>query len=251
MKRYISFPCLTLLILLFSINTIFAQFYVGAYLGFKASGLKGTIKTSQGGQTQVGNVADAGSTGFNAGFTAGYQVIPADVTGGLYKLDIDLDVSWASFNYFENGWNSVNGSGRYSAAGLSGGKTNVFSFDVMPIHRFNFNNFILSPFAGLGFGVNLLLTSDISTSPPSVSGNLTGTSEMKMGLLVFYGTLFNVSSFIKPFIQFKHLIPFGSETQFTETLQISQGGGSQSYAAYISDVPGYFNLVAGVRFVLN
>jgi hypothetical protein len=240
---------LTLLsIMIFSI-TLNAQFYLGPYVGFKTSGLKGAMKISENGQVQVGNVADAGSTGFNAGITVGYQVIPADVTGGLYKLDIALDASWLSVSYLENGWNSISGSGNFTAIGLEGGKTNMFSFDLMPIHRFNFNNFILSPYVGLGFGVNLLLTSDITTGPPNFNtGTLAGTSEVKMGLLVFYGTVFNVSSVVKPFIQFKHVIPFGDETQLTDNWQSDQGGGSENLALSIADVPGYFNLAAGVRF---
>ncbi len=194
-------------------------------------------------------MADAGSTSFNAGLTIGYLVIPAEVTGGLYKLDIDVEASWSSFSYFENTWNSLNGSGTFTANGLSGGNTNMFSFDLMPIHRFNFNNFILSPFVGVGFGVNLLLTSDITTVPPLFNtGTLTGTSELKMGLLAFYGVVFNVSSLIKPFIQFKHMIPFGDETQFTESWEGAQGADTENLAISIADVPGYFNMIAGVRF---
>jgi hypothetical protein len=239
----------TIIILSFLIlgsNFLHAQFYIGAFGGFKASGLKGTIKLTSGGQTQIGSVADAGNTGFNTGITTGYQVIPYDVTGGLYKLDLNLDVSWSLFNYFEEGWNNVNGSGNFNAQGASGGSTNVFSFDVMPLHRFNFSDFVLSPFAGLGLSVNLLSTSDISVP----GATITGMSETKIGLLLFYGTLFNLSSIGKPYVQFKHLIPFGSETQFTESVQAAQGGGTQSQAYYISDVPGYFNITAGMRFNL-
>lgn len=235
-----------LFMIVFATSAADAQFYMGAFGGFKASGLKGTLKQVSAGQTQVGSVADAGAVGFNAGITTGYQVIPYDATGGLYKLDINLDASWSMFNYFEEGWNNINGAGNFSAQGASGGKTNVFSFDVMPIHRFNFSNFILSPFVGLGFSVNLLMTSDITVP----GATLSGVSETQMGLSIFYGTLFNLSGVVKPYIQFKHLIPFGSDTQFTESIQSTQGGGTQSLGYYISDVPGYFNIVAGVRFVL-
>jgi hypothetical protein len=231
------------IVLLFS-TFLQAQFYIGAFGGFKASGLKGTIRQASGGQTQIGAVADAGNVGFNAGIAAGYQVIPYAVSDGLYKLDINLDVSWSSFNYFEEGWDNINGAGNFSAQGAAGGNTNIFSFDVMPIHRLNFSNFVLSPFAGLGLSVNLLSTSDITVP----NATLTGTSETKIGLSLFYGTLFNVSRVVKPYIQFKHLIPFGSDTQFTESLQNTQGGGTQSQAYYISDVPGYFNITAGARF---
>lgn len=250
MKQVILICGLTISVLLFTSSNIFAQFYIGPYVGFKASGLKGAGKTSVNGQVSVSPVADAGSTGFTAGATAGYQVIPPDVTGGLYKLDLALDISWASFNYFENGYNSVNGSGSFSADGLSGGKTNTISIDIMPINRFNIKNFILSPYAGIGLGINLLLNGDISITQNNTSATLTGHSDTQLGLLVFYGTLFNVSEKFKPFIQFIHLIPFGSETQFTDNLQIAQGGGSTNYVYSISDVPGYFSIVAGVRFEL-
>lgn len=250
MKRIILIPCLVILSLLFSSNNLFAQFYIGPYVGFKASGLKGAGKVSVNGQVTVSPVADAGSTGFTAGVTTGYQVIPPNVTGGLYKLDLDLNVSWASFSYFENGYNSINGSGSFSADGLSGGTTNMIAIDIMPMHRFNFKNFILSPYAGLGFAINLLLNGDVSVSQNGVSGTFTGHSDTQVGLLVFYGTLFNVSNTIKPFIQFVHLVPFGSETQFTDNLSIAQGGGSENYVFSISDVPGYFSIVGGVRFAL-
>lgn len=241
MKKFL----LLLFLFLISVTMLQAQFYIGPHLGFKSSGLKGAIKTTSQGQVNVGNIADAGSTGFTAGLTVGYQVIPA----GLYTLDINLDASWTSFSYVEEAYNSLNGAGRFAANGLSGASSNVISIDVMPIHRFNFGSFILSPYAGLGFGLNLMLNSDLSQGPPSQArGSYTGTTEMKMGLVVFYGTLFNASRVIKPFIQFKHLIPFGSETEFTENFVSQQGGGSQSFIYAVSDVPGYFSIAAGVRF---
>lgn len=244
MKRLISI----LTILIISSVAVKAQFYVGPFVGFKASGLKGTDRIVQNGNSAPQGVADASSTGFSAGITAGYQVIPTKVTGGLYKLDLNLDVSWSSFSYFENGFNSLHGAGSFTGNGFSGGGTNMFSFDVMPMNRFNFNNFILSPFVGLGVGVNLLLNSDVvRQSRQAGNYTLSGTSEVKIGLLVFYGTVFNISSLIKPYIQFKHLIPFGSESQVFDGAQI-QGGGSVNYSEFISDVPGYFSLTAGVRF---
>ena len=248
MKRSFLIFGLSIVMSIFVFNETFAQFYIGPYVGFKSSGLNGATQLTSNGQIYQLGVADAGATGFNAGVAVGYQVIPAEVAGGLYKLDIDLDVSWASFSYMENAWNSVNGAGSFKADGLSGGTTNSISIDVMPIHRFNINNFILSPYAGLGVGVNLLLASDISVGPPSQSGTLTTVNNTKVGLLIFYGTVVNLTYNIKPFIQFKHLIPFGSQTPLTESFQSSQGGGTGSYAISINDVPSYFNLVAGVRF---
>ncbi|HKB84630.1 MAG TPA: hypothetical protein VKD08_00550 [Ignavibacteriaceae bacterium] len=241
---------LTLLfVIVISNSNINAQFFFGPFVGFKSSGLEGAVKITENAQPQILNTADAGSTAFTGGLIIGYQVIPADVTGGLYKLDIAVEGSWSSFNFFENAWDDLNGSGTFSVNGLTGGKTNMFSFDLLPIHRFNFDNFILSPFAGLGFGVNLLLTSDITTGPPQFNaGTLTGTSEMKMGLLVFYGTVFKVSSIIQPYIQIRHFIPFGDETKLTENWESAQGLGTESLTFSIADIPGYFNMTAGVRF---
>ncbi len=246
-------------IILISSTVIHAQFYIGPFVGFKASGLTGAWKGQQNGFFGGGNqIADASSTGLNAGFTAGYQVIPPDVAGGLYKLDLDLDVSWSSFSYYENAYNSMNGTGSFVGQGFTGGGTNVFSFDIMPINRFHFNNFILSPFVGIGFGINLLLNSDVTAGAGNIgfggTQTYSGSSDLKMGLLIFYGTLFNVSSVVKPFIQFKHLIPFGSETELTAGSLADNNfgfGGVQNNSQSIADVPGYFNMVAGVRFYLQ
>lgn len=252
MKKSLLILCLSSLIFIFSFNDILAQFYIGPYVGFKASGLKGTLKLSSSGNVSTGNVADAGSTGLSAGITVGYQVLPPDVLNGWYKLDINIDASYSSFSYLENGYNSSEGAGKFSAVGFSNGGTMVISIDIMPIHRLNIPSFkLLSPFLGLGLGLNIMSTSDISVGPPNPNGTLTGVGEFKAGLLIFYGTLFRFNNTIQPFIQFKHLVPFGSETQFTESYSSAQGGGSQSYALSVQDVPGYFNLVAGVRFILN
>ena len=170
MKRSILVFCFSVLVVFFSFNDIFAQFYVGPYIGFEASGLKGAGRTAVNGQISNSNsIADAGSNSFNAGVTVGYQVIPPEVTGGLYKLDLNLDASWASFSYFENGFNSSSGAGSFSADGLSGGKTTVISLDIMPMHRFHFNNFILSPFAGIGDSAKaeaMVLATTCSASTP-------------------------------------------------------------------------------------
>lgn len=246
MKKFLA----VLSIIIISSTVLKAQFYIGPFIGFKVSGLKGTLTINQAGQRFPQGVADGGSTGFNAGIATGYQVIPLDVTGGLYKLDINLDASWSSFSFVENGFNSLHGSGSFVGNGYNGGTTNIFSFDIMPMHRFNFHNFILSPFGGIGFELNLLLTSDGTLTAQNINYTFTGTSSVKMGLLVFYGTLFNVSSLIKPYIQFKHVIPFGSETQYFDGLQSSGGGVAPSYSQAISDVPGFFSITAGVRFNL-
>jgi opacity protein-like surface antigen len=227
----------------------FAQFYIGPHVGFKASGLKGALKQTENGQVITGSVADAGKTGFNVGIAVGYQILPPTVLDGWYKLDLNVDVSYSSFGYLEEGFNSVVGSGKFSASGLDGGTTTVFSIDLMPIHRLSFPNFkLLSPYAGLGLGLNIMSTSDIEVNPPSQRGTVTGKGDFKLGLLIFYGVVFQISDNIKPFFQFKHLVPFGSETEFTSTYQSAQGGGSFNEIFSIQDVPGYFNLTAGVRF---
>ena len=252
MKRLISIFSFLTLIFIFSSKFVFGQFYVGPYVGFKSSGLEGTLKLSSGGQVSTGNVADGGSTGFNAGLTAGYQILPASVLSGWYKLDLNVDASYSSFSYLENGYNSSQGAGKFGALGFDGGTTTIISIDIMPIHRLNIPSFqLLSPYVGLGVGMNIMSTSDVNVGPPSQSGTITSKGDFKIGLLVFYGTVIRASSVIQPFIQFKHLIPFGSETEFTESYSSAQGGGTQSYALAIQDVPGYFSLTGGVRFILN
>jgi hypothetical protein len=120
----------------------------------------------------------------------------------------------------------------------------------MPIHRLNFPKFhLLSPYAGLGLGLNIMSTKDITSGPPNINGTLTGNGEFKIGLLVFYGTLIRISDVVEPYIQFKHLIPFGSETQFTQDAQVA-GGATDKEAFSIQDVPSYFNMTAGVRINL-
>lgn len=233
-----------ILVLLFS-SFSFAQYYIGAGVGFKASGLKGVIKLTSNGQVATGNVADAGKTGFNVGITTGYGVPIVSI----YKIDFDLDVSYSSFGYLEQGYNSSEGAGRFAANGLGGGTTNVFSFDILPLHRLVFPSFrVLSPFLGLGLGINWMPTSDVTVNPPSQNGTITGVSSVKIGLLVSYGVIFQVTDLVQPFLQFKHFIPFGSETQFTDQYQAAGGGGSASYQLSIQDVPGYFNMQAGCRF---
>jgi len=220
-----------------------AQFYIGPNFGFKAFGLKGATTIAQGGQiTQLGNF-DAGKTVMTVGICTGVQVLPRDVAGGWYKLDLNLDVNYSSIGFAEKGYEYVNGTGSWSANGFSGGTTTNLAFDVMPIHRLNIPKFqLLSPFVGLGFGVNLFMTSDVSqtiqNNPQAFS--IKGNSEMKMGLLVFYGTVLRASDLIQPYIQFKHYIPFGSETQLTSD--------AQNGNLIMKDVPGYFNISGGVRF---
>jgi hypothetical protein len=235
-------------LLFFASGIAQAQMYTGAFLGFKSSGLKGVIKLAQVGGTTPFTVVDAGKTGFNFGVCVGYQIFPSTVAGGWYKLDLNLDASFTSIAHFEAGYNASQiGSGSFAADGLSGGSTTIIALDIMPIHRLNIPKFhLLSPYAGLGLGLNIMSTKDITVSPPSGNGTLTGNGEMKIGLLIFYGTLIRISDVVQPYIQFKHLLPFGSETQFTQDYQAT-GGGTNKVAFSIQDVPSYFNVTAGVR----
>ena len=228
-----------------------AQPYAGAFFGFKSSGLEGVLKLTTQAGTATGNVVDAGSSSVTFGFSGGYQIFPKSFTDGWYKLDLNLDASYAWYSYFENGYDKQNGSGKFGADGLSGGTTSIISLDIMPMHRLNFPKFkLLSPFIGLGLGLNIMTTSDITVGPPSPNGTLTGVGDFQVGLLIFYGTLVRFNDVWQPYIQFKHMIPFGSETQFTESFQGTggQGGGTTKYSFFIQDVPGFFSITAGVRF---
>ena len=234
----------SLLLVLVSFGS--AQIFFGGHLGFKSYGLKGTIKEN----SNVGNVVDAGKTAFTFGIMGGCQVLPEDFAGGWYKLDLALEASYQSVSFFEAGYNSQFGAGKFAASGLSGGSTSIISFDVMPIHRLTIPKFkLLSPYAGLGFTVNIMSTGDVTAAAPTTPGTLTGNGEVKVGLLVFYGVVLHATDMIEPYLQFKHMIPFGSESQFSKSFQAT-GGGSQNEVFTIQDVPGYFNLSAGVRITL-
>jgi hypothetical protein len=238
---------------LFAVEIASAQAYFGGFIGFNSSGLKGVYKLTQQGGSQTGNVSDGGSTSFTFGLNGGYQVFPPNFAGGWYKLDVNLDVSYQVFSYLENGFNSNFGAGSFSADGLSGGKTSIIAIDIMPIHRLTIPHFkLLSPYIGIGVGLDILSTHDVTVTPPSANGTLTGNGDFKMGLLVFYGVIIRASDMIQPYLQFKHMVPFGSETQFTQSFQASggQAGGSQNYQVSIQDVPGHFCLTGGVRIVL-
>ena len=200
----------------FAFETAGAQPYAGVFLGFNASGLKGTWKTTnQGGGTTTGNVADGGGTAFTFGISAGYQVFPSNFAGGWYKLDINLDASYQTFSYLENSFNSNNGAGKFAAQGLGAGGTSIIALDIMPIHRLTFPKFrLLSPYIGIGLGLDIMNTHDVTVSPPIGNGTLTGYSELKMGLLVYYGVVIHATDLIQPYLQFKHMIPFGSEIHF-------------------------------------
>ena len=220
-----------------------AQISLSPYIGFKSFGLNGATTANAGGRiTQLG-VADAGKTGFNVGAGIGSRLLK--VPGGVYELDGVLDVSYASAGMFESGYNNVNGAGSFTAQGLTGATTTNLAFDLMPVHRFHIPGFtLLSPYAGLGLGLNYFSTSNLTVGPPSSnpSVSVNGTSQFKIGLLIFYGATLETLPVIHPFIQFKHYIPFGSQFQFTDD--------AQRGTFIINDSPGYFNLTAGVQLSL-
>jgi opacity protein-like surface antigen len=220
-----------------------AQISLAPYVGFKSYGLKGATTSAAGGQIQQLGIFDGGKTSFTFGVGIGHRLLK--VPGGIYELDMQLDVSYASANFAEAGYNSSFGSGKYSADGNSGGSTSNLAFDLMPIHRISIPGFsLLTPYAGVGLGLNYFSTSNISVGPPSSPQTIAvnGTSQFKIGFLIFYGVDLNIVPVIHPFLQFKHYIPFGSEFQLTDD--------SKYGSIVVKDVPGYFNLVAGIRFDL-
>jgi hypothetical protein len=235
MKRSTLFGVVILSILFCQFSI--AQFNAGAFLGFKSYGLKGAGSTTQNGQRSVSPIADAGGTVFSFGGFGGYTAIK----GGMYNLDLQLAASYASIGFLERGFNSINGAGSFAANGLSGGKTSAFEFDILGLNRFTFHGLkILEPYAGLGMSFNIYSTSDLVSAPANYqSVTVTGNSEFKIGLIIAYGAILKITPGISPYIQFTHLLPFGSETQVTNDVK---------YTTIINDVPGYFSLTAGVRF---
>ena len=221
-----------------------AQISLSPYIGFTSFGLKGATTATTGGQIQQIGVADAGKTGFNVGAGIGSRLLK--IPGGVYELDGVFDVSYASAGLFEAGYNNVGGAGSFAAQGLSGATTTNLAFDLMPVHRFHIPGFsLLSPYAGLGLGLNYFSTSNLTVGPPSSnpSVSVNGTSQFKIGLLIFYGATLEILPVIHPFLQFKHYIPFGSQFQFTDD--------AQRGTLIINDSRGYFNLTAGVQFSLK
>ena len=102
---------------------------------------------------------------------------------------------------------------------------------------------LLEPYAGAGLSFDIMSTSDLGYGPPgsSSSGTVTGKGQFKLGLIIAYGVILHVTPILSPYIQLKHLIPFGSETQLTD---------DPRWTVIVKDVPSYFSLNAGVRFDL-
>ena len=238
MKKGILFVIVCAALLLSERAT--AQFYLEGNIGFKSFGLKGATTAAAGGRIQQLGIFDAGKTGFTFGAGAGYGLFK--IPSGIYQLDMQIDVCFSSVSFAESGYNYANGPGAFSADGLSGGSTTCLAFDLMPVHRINIPGFtLISPYAGLGLGLNYYSTSDISIGPPSSSTTtaIAGAGQFKVGLVIFYGADFNLTPVLHPFIQFKHSVPFGSEFQFTDD--------AKNGSMVIKDVPGYFNLAAGIK----
>jgi len=236
----------TVMALAVTFSNVSAQYYVSPQIGFKLYGLNGATTINEAGQLSSGKTTDAGGAAFTVGAGLGYELrFPTPI----YRLDLEANLSWSAINFFENGYDNINGSGSFAAAGLSGGGAEVFSLDLMPIHRFIIPHFILSPFAGVGLSLNLFdnTSTTIAASNGTAGGSISGATNFQLGLIIFYGAYFNVLPNIKPFIEFKHLVPFSSTYQLTSTYSES-GVGSESFVDTIQDAPGYFNMSAGVQF---
>lgn len=223
MNRCITF-CVVIL-LVFLCQNSFAQIHAGAFLGFKSIGLKNTSPLP---------VTDGSGTVFDFGAFGGYTAINA----GMYNLDLQATVSYASIGFVERGYNSVNGSGKFAANGLTGGTTSIIEVTFLGLNRLSIPSIkLVEPYAGAGLSLDLLSTSDIAFQGGSAKGN----SQLKLGLVIAYGALFHVIPGVTPFIQLKHLIPFGSETRLTD---------DPNNQVTVNDVPGYFALNVGARFSL-
>jgi hypothetical protein len=238
MRRWIIF-CLAILIVLLYQNTS-AQLQAGAFLGFKSYSLKSVGTLTENGAIQTTPSADAGGTVFEFGGFGGYTPVSA----GIYHLDLQLQASYSSIGFYERSYNSTYNSGQFSADGWSGATTSNIEIEVLGLNRISFPAFkLIEPYAGAGLSFDIMSTSDLGYGPPyaNTSGTVAGKGQFKMGLVIAYGVIFNVAPFLSPYIQLRHLIPFGSETQLTN---------DPRWIVIIKDVPSYFSLTAGVRFDL-
>ncbi len=237
----------TITALAVSFSNVHAQYYVSPQIGFKVYGLSGATTVNSRGNVSQGGLSDAGGTAFNVGAGFGYELkFPA---APIYRLDLEGNISWSSINFFQNGFDNNQGAGAFAAGGFSGGGAEIFSLDLMPVHRFIIPGFFLSPFAGVGLALNLFDNTNTTGGPPdNTAGSvITGSTDFQLGLSIFYGAYLTLLPHIEPFIQFKHLIPFAGTYQLTSNAS-APGAGSAPYVITIQNAPGYFNLDAGVRF---
>lgn len=237
MKTYALLHLLVLSLLI--VFPLQAQFYFGPMAGFKAYELSGAGQSVRDGDASTWNNFDGGKTVAAFGADIGYQAMPASDGSVQYLLDLNADLMYSSVGFLEQGYNNAAGYDMWSKDIRSGGATTNFAFEILPLHRLQFSEFkILSPYAGLGLGLNYFSTSDVITieDPPTVTG---GHSEFKMGIVLGYGTLVCLSDNIQPFIQFKHYFPFGNSTQLL----------NDSHATLtVNDVPRFFCITGGIRF---
>ncbi len=229
-----------------SFSSAMAQIYLSPQVGFKVYGLNGAATQDAGGLVGQMGTADGGGTAFNVAVGLGYELkFPTPI----YRLDLEGNVSWSAINFFQNAYDNNQGAGSFAAAGFTGGGAEIFSLDLMPIHRFIIPGFFLSPYGGIGLALNLFDNTNTDGGPPNLPAGtvITGATDFQVGLSIFYGAYFDVLPGIQPFIQFKHLIPFSGSYQLT-TNASAPGGGSGPVVFTIQNAPGYFNLDAGVRF---
>jgi hypothetical protein len=78
-----------------------AQFYLAPNVGFKSYGLKGATTVAVGGQITPLGIFDGGKTGFNVGVGVGFPILK--IPCGIYQLDMQLDVAYASAGFVEEG----------------------------------------------------------------------------------------------------------------------------------------------------
>jgi len=230
----------------FGFSNARGQIYISPQIGLKVYGLKGASTENSGGQVSQLGVSDAGGSAFSAGAGLGYELkFPTPI----YRLDLEANLAWSSINFFENGYDNIGGSGSFTAAGLSGGTAEIFSLDLMPIHRFVIPDFFISPFAGVGLALNLFDNTNTTGSAPNYPAGTTfaGSSDFQLGLIFFYGAYLDVLPGLKPFIEFKHMLPFSGQYEMIHNVSVP-GEGSSSDVLTVQDAPGFFNLNAGVRF---
>lgn len=222
-----------------------AQFYMGPHIGFKAFGLEGILQNkSPDANNQIqtarsSNDARASKTTVDFGINLGYQIVKTSYYG--FDLGLDTRLAWA--NFMEEAYNDVVGSGEYSARGFKGGKTMVLGVDLMPVNRMTFPKlYLLSPYLAVGPSVNIYRTGGIDepqgNNQPVLK--LSGKTSAKIGLHVTWGLDLRPTPHVWPYLQFKHMLGFGSEFNFSE---------DRRSAWLIEDAPGMWGMTGGVRFV--
>jgi opacity protein-like surface antigen len=233
MKRY---AFLAAFLLAFAASSVHAQFYLSPNLGFKSYGLQGIgVLTEDGDSERSDRELDAGQTSFDFGTGLGVEIVHTP----YYNFDLGLNVRMGWAKFIENAYNDDNGSGAFAEDGLTGAKTTIIGFDLMPVHRLTFPDFqLLSPFLAVGPSVNLLMTGDLEV--PEEDYTVKGKTEVKFGLHVAWGCEFHATEILRPYFQIDHMVGFGDETK-----GVDDAGNSIA----IEDTPGFFGMSAGLKFV--